>query len=135
MPTLYTDGALIIGDAAMLVNNVHFEGTNFAMLSGRKAGETALVALNKKDYSSKQLSLYKEKLANSFILKDLKTYKNVVRILSTRSSSFMGYYPQKINEFFNLFTTVDNLPKKPKFQKFAKFNKFAIEIKLIIVYN
>ena len=57
---------------------------------------------------------------NSFILKDLKTYKDVVKILSTRSSSFMGYYPQKINEFFDIFTTADGLSKKEKFQNFTK---------------
>lgn len=120
LPALYTDGAMVAGDAAMLVNNVHFEGTNFAMLSGKFAGETALEALEKNDFSSNQLCLYKKKLKNSFILKDLKTYKDVVKTLTGRSSSFMGYYPQKINEFFRIFTCTDGHPKKEKFQKFAK---------------
>ncbi len=120
IPTLYTNGAMVIGDAAMLVNNVHFEGTNFAMISGKLAAETALDAFENNDFSSNQLCLYKKKLLNSFILKDLKTYKDVVKILTQRSSSFMGYYPQKINEFFNIFTTADGQPKKTKFRNFAK---------------
>lgn len=120
MPSLYTDGAMVVGDAAMLVNNVHFEGTNFAMYSGKFAAETALDALEKGDCSSNQLCLYKKKLLNSFVLKDLKTYKDVVKTLTGRSSSFMGYYPQKINEFFGIFTCADGNPKKEKFQKFAK---------------
>ena len=119
LPVLYTNGAMIAGDAAMLVNNVHFEGTNFAMLSGKYAGETALDAIEKNDFSSNQLCLYKKKLLNSFILKDLKTYKDVVKILTARSSSFMGYYPDRINEFFNIFTTADGCPKKSKFRKFV----------------
>lgn len=120
IPKLYTDGALIVGDAAMLVNNVHFEGTNFAMISGKFAGETALDAIEHEDYSANQLCLYKKKLLNSFILKDLFTYKDVVKTLSGRTGSFLGYYPQKVNEFFEIFTCADGLPKKAKFQKFTK---------------
>ena len=120
LPVLYTDGAMVAGDAAMLVNNVHFEGTNFAMISGKMAGETALAAFEENDFSANMLCLYKKKLLNSFILKDLKTYKDVVKILTKRSSSFMGYYPEKINEFFGIFTCADGLEKKSKFQNFAK---------------
>ena len=124
MPVLYTDGAMVAGDAAMLVNNVHFEGTNFAMISGKYAGETALEAFEKNDFSANHLCLYKKKLLNSFILKDLIAYKDVVPTLTGRSSSFLGYYPEKVNEFFRIFTTTDGQPKKEKFQKFAK-NFFA----------
>lgn len=120
IPKLYTDGAMIVGDAAMLVNNVHFEGTNFAMISGKFAGETALEAIEKNDFSSNQLCLYKKKLENSFIIKDLRTYKDVIKTLSTRTNSFLGYYPQKVNEFFEIFTTADGVEKKGKFQKFTK---------------
>lgn len=120
LPKLYTNGAMIVGDAAGLVNNVHFEGTNLAMLSGKFAGETALQAIDKKDFSSNQLCLYKKKLLNSFILKDLKTYRNIVGTLATRTNSFLNYYPQKINEFFSIFTKADGIEKKCKFQKFTK---------------
>jgi hypothetical protein len=53
-------------------------------------------------------------------LKDLKTYKNVISDLSKRTDSFLGYYPDKVNEFFEIFTTADGKPKKIKFQKFTK---------------
>ena len=120
IPKLYTNGALVVGDAAMLVNNVHFEGTNFAMISGKFAGETALDAIERQDFSENQLCLYKKKLENSFILKDLRTYKDVVRILTGRTASFLGYYPEKVNEFFGIFTCADGVAKKGKFQKFTK---------------
>ena len=120
LPKLYTNGAMIAGDAAGLVNNIHFEGTNLAMISGKMAGETALEAIEKGDFSSNQLCLYKKKLENSFILKDMKTYKDTVKILSSRTSSFLTYYPAKINEFFEIFTCTDGIEKKGKFQKFTK---------------
>ena len=118
LPVLYTDGAMVTGDAAMLVNNVHFEGTNFAMISGKFAGETALEAFEKSDFTKNQLCLYRKKLENSFILKDLRTYKDVVKTITNRANS-IGYYTQKVNEFFEIFTTADGLEKKSKFQKFA----------------
>lgn len=119
MPELFADGVMIVGDAAMLVNNVHFEGTNFAMISGKFAGETALEALEKNDFSSNILCLYKKKLDNSFVLKDLRTYKDVVKIITGRACS-IGYYSKKLNEFLEIFTTADGVEKKGKFQKFAK---------------
>ncbi len=120
LPKLYTNGAMIVGDAAMLVNNVHFEGTNFAMISGKFAGETALEAIEHGDFSENRLCLYEKKLQNSFILKDLKTYKDVVDTLSERTNSFLGYYPRKVNEFFEIFTTADGQIKKEKFVNFTK---------------
>ena len=120
LPKLYTDGAMVVGDAAGLVNNVHFEGTNLAMFSGKFAGETALDALEHDDCSANRLCLYKKKLLNSFVLKDLKTYQNTVSTLATRTNSFLHYYPQKINEFFEIFTTADGIEKKGKFQNFTK---------------
>src|SRR5574344_656255 len=128
LPKLYTNGAMVVGDAAMLVNNVHFEGTNFAMISGKFAGETALEALQNNDFTENMLCLYSKKLANSFILKDLKTYKDVIRLLSSRTNSFLGYYPKKVNEFFGIFTTAHGVEKKSKFQKFTKdfFRKRSI---------
>jgi len=118
MPTLYKDGVMIVGDAAMLVNNVHWEGTNLAMMSGKFAAETALQAYDKEDYSANMLSLYQKKLEESFVLKDLKSYKNVMGFLEDNSKVFLGFYPSKINEFMNQFTAVDGVPKKTKYRQF-----------------
>lgn len=120
LPKLYTDGALVVGDSAMLVNNVHWEGTNLAMISGKFAGETAIEALNKNDFSSNMLSLYQKKLENSFVIKDLKSYKNIMDIVHHRAESFLGYYPKKISGFFKMFTSVDSIPKRDKYHKFIK---------------
>jgi electron transfer flavoprotein-quinone oxidoreductase len=120
IPKLYTDGVLVVGDSAMLVNNVHWEGTNLAMLSGKFAGETAVEALNKDDFSANTLALYQKKLENSFIMKDLKSYKNIMGIVHERAKSYLEYYPRKITEFFKMFTSVDSIPKKDKYWNFIK---------------
>lgn len=120
IPKLYGNGVMIVGDAAMLVNNVHFEGTNIAMFSGKFAGETALEALEKNDFSSNMLCLYEKKLKNSFVLKDLKTYRNVIDTVSERTDSFLGFYPAKINEFFEIFTNANGMEKKSRYVKFTK---------------
>ncbi len=112
------DGLMITGDAASLVNNVHWEGTNLAMLSGKFAGLTALEALKKGDFSKKSLLSYKKMLDESFVMKDLKTYRNVVETIEKNADSFLGFYPEKINEFMQTFTTTDSIPKKEKYRKF-----------------
>lgn len=120
IPKLYGNGILVTGDSAMLVNNLHWEGTNLAMYSGKFAGETALVALEKCDFSANTLSLYQKKLEASFVLKDLKTYKNLMSIISLRAGSFLSYWPHKICGFFKMFTSVDNIPKRRKFRDYIK---------------
>lgn len=120
IPKLYSHGVMIVGDSAMLVNNLHWEGTNLAMISGKLAGETAVVAINKNDFSANTLSLYQKKLENSFIIKDLKSYKDVMDIVHNRVESFLGYYPKKIAGFFRMFTSVDSIPKRQKFRGFVK---------------
>ena len=118
IPTLSGAGVMIVGDAAMLVNNMHWEGTNLAMISGKLAGETAVTALNKGDFSEKMLLKYPEALEKSFIMKDLHAYRNLMDEAHNRSESFMGYYLKEVNGFFNMFTTVDSIPKRQKFRKF-----------------
>ncbi len=118
LPKLYSHGVLVVGDSAMLVNNIHWEGTNLAMISGKLAGETAIIALDKNDFSANTLALYQKKLEKSFIIKDLKTYKNVMDIVHDRAKSFLGYYPNKIADFFNMFTAVDSIPKREKYHRF-----------------
>ena len=120
IPQLCDNGVMIIGDAAMLVNNLHWEGTNLAMISGKLCAETIIEAFNKKNFSKKTLALYEKKLKQSFIMKDLKTYKDLMSIAHQRKKAFMGYYLKKINSFFEMFTSVNSVPKKEGYHKFIK---------------
>lgn len=120
VPLLFGAGVMVCGDAAMFVNNMHWEGTNLAMISGKLAGETAVIALGKQDFSETALSHYQEELENSFIIKDLRTYQDLMGGIQERVEEFLGYYPKKINSFFEMFTSVDSIPKREKYHKFIK---------------
>ena len=120
VPQLYANGVMIVGDAGMLVDNLHWEGTNLAMISGKLAGETAILAIQKEDYTEEILVRYQEKLEDSFVLKDLKAYRNLMDAAHDRSKSYFDYYFRKINEFFEMFVSVDSIPKRKKYWTFFK---------------
>lgn len=118
IPKLTANGVIIAGDAAGFVNGVHFEGTNFALISGKLAGETALIALENNDYSQMTLSLYRKKLEKSFILKDLYSYRNVIEKLYSRSNSLSVYYPKKMKELFEIITSANCISKSKQIKKY-----------------
>jgi len=104
---IYTDGMLVVGDAAMLVNAVNWEGTNLAMTSGIIAGETVIEAKKKNDFSSKTLKRYRERLEESFVLKDLKKYRGIPEFFSS-NPDFFTVYPEALNELFYMWHVVDD---------------------------
>ena len=118
MPKLTGNGVIIAGDAAGFVNSIHFEGTNYALISGKLAGKTAVNALNNNNYSQCYLSLYKKELDKSFILKDLYTYRNILNRLYDRRGSLMNYYPKKMKEFFDIITSANCKSKSVQFKNY-----------------
>jgi len=119
MPTLYTDGALIAGDAAMMVNGLHREGSNLAITAGRLAGETVIEAKAKGDFSAHTLSAYREKLQRSFVLKDLQKYQHLPEFID-RHSDLLGIYPGLVNGAVHEMLTVDGMSKREKQKKIWK---------------
>lgn len=83
VPQVYTGGMMLAGDAAGLcyTNGINLEGINMAMTSGVLAAETAMKAIEIGDYSARTLSLYKKKLDESFIIKDMKTFQGAVGMM------------------------------------------------------
>jgi len=83
VPQLFTDGMMLAGDAAGLcyTNGLNLEGINLAMTSGTLAAETTIESLKTGDFSAKTLSLYKKKLDASFVMKDMKTFKNATGMM------------------------------------------------------
>ena len=118
MPRLYDNGVMVVGDAAMLVNNMHWEGTNLALISGKIAGETAIKALNKGVFDKKILSEYRKNLEKTFVLKDLRTYRNLMDVMHDKRTIFMDVYFRKINAFFEMFTSVNGIPKRKLYRTF-----------------
>lgn len=111
MPKLYTDGVMVAGDAASMVNALHWEGTNMAIIAGKIAGETALAAHKRKDFSANSLSAYRKGLDECFILKDLHQYRNLSHFLNTHPD-FMDVYPNFVNDALGMFLNGFGKPKK-----------------------
>jgi len=113
IPKLYTDGLMVIGDAAGLVNAMHREGSNLAMLSGKFAAETVLEARSEKDFSARMMSRYEKRLMESVIGADLKKYRRAPRFFES-SPHLFSLYPQLLNDAAAEFITVDGVPKRQK---------------------
>ncbi len=111
MPRVYTGGMMVAGDAAGLcyTNGINLEGINLAMASGVLAAETAIEAIEASDYTARMLSLYKKKLDSSFIIKDMKTFKNSVSMM--HMDRLYDAYPQLLAGIFENMYRVDGKPR------------------------
>lgn len=119
IPELVKDGLLVVGDAAGLVNGYHREGSNMAMTSGRFAGETVIEAKARGDFSARTLSLYRQKLADSFIFKDLHKYRHAGTFFE-ENRQFFTMYPRLLGEAAHELITVDGVPKKEKQRRIVR---------------
>jgi electron transfer flavoprotein-quinone oxidoreductase len=115
IPQLYGDGWVVVGDAAQLNNAIHREGSNLAMTSGRLAGEAIFQVKSRRDpMTAANLSLYKNKIDDSFVMRDLKKYKDMPALLHTQSQNFFLTYPQLVSKAMQNFVRVDGTPKVEK---------------------
>src|ERR1035437_1230657 len=111
---LVADNVMVAGDAAGLVNaSLFHEGTNLAMESGRLAGEVAVEAKNKNDFSKAALAVYQTRLFDSFVIKDLKKFRKLPKTLE-RNPQLFEKYPRIMEAFVRDMFTVDGEPKNKK---------------------
>ncbi|UCF60918.1 MAG: FAD-dependent oxidoreductase [Anaerolineaceae bacterium] len=84
LPRLFTDGMLIVGDAAGFTLNlgVTVRGMDLALVSGVLAARALLRARERADFSSASLSYYETLIKESFIWEDLKTFQHMPDFLS-----------------------------------------------------
>jgi electron transfer flavoprotein-quinone oxidoreductase len=94
---LYTDGFLVTGDAAGLALNIGYalEGMNFAIASGIAAAKTIQRAKQRENYTKKTLKYYQNLMKQSFVLKNMQTFRNAPAIVS--NPRLMKTYPDFIN--------------------------------------
>jgi electron transfer flavoprotein-quinone oxidoreductase len=111
LPRPYTGGLLLAGDAAGLcyTNGINLEGINLAMTSGVLAAATALEALESGDFSARALSNYKKKLENSFVLKDMKKFRNAAGMM--RLERLFQTYPRVLSGVMEKMYRVDGVPR------------------------
>jgi electron transfer flavoprotein-quinone oxidoreductase len=108
----FTHGILAAGDAAGFTLNTGFQirGIDFALASGTAAAETVLEAHRKGDFSLKAMAAYEERLKDSYILKDLKTFRSMEAGMKNRA--LYAVYPKVIGgTFADLFQSTGE-PKK-----------------------
>src|SRR5256714_12023060 len=119
IPKVYGPGYLVCGDAAMLSNPVHREGSNLAMESGRFAGETVIHAKELGDFSERRLAEYRGKLDHSWVMADLKKYDKAVPLLE-HNPQILTREPKVGDRALDEFFRVDGTSKWDKQAKIFK---------------
>ncbi len=121
IPKLYGDGWVVVGDAAQFNNAIHREGSNLAMTTGRLAAEAIFhIRSRKEPMSATNLSRYKELVDASFVMKDLKKYKDMPQLLHMQAKTFFMSYPQLMSKAAQNYLRVDGTPKLDKEKATAK---------------
>ena len=115
MPEIYGDGWLIVGDAGQFVNSVHREGSNMAMTTGMAAGQTvAQLKQDGKAFTRANLAAYRQTLDQTYVIKDLKKYKNMPGFIHRNSKTFLGVYPKLFTKAAHNWFRVDGVDKRTK---------------------
>jgi electron transfer flavoprotein-quinone oxidoreductase len=112
IPKLYGDGILVVGDAAGFALNMGIivRGMDLAIASGAIAAEAIKSAKQRGDYSSTSLSTYEAMLRDSFVLKDLHTFRNVWKVLN--NPRLFEKYPGIITALLKDLMWVGSDPKQ-----------------------
>jgi electron transfer flavoprotein-quinone oxidoreductase len=104
---------------------------NLAITSGLFAGETVADALGKGDCSAKHLAPYEDRLKESFVLKDMKTFKKTVDLM--HNDRLFSAYPKLIGAIMEQLYRSDGKPRK----KFGRLGwdavKEALPVKQVIL--
>lgn len=110
---LVADGLLIVGDAAGLVLNTGYtvRGMDFAIASGEAAAQAVIAAKQKGDFSKNGLHLYRTKLEDSFVMKDLRTYSKAPQFMENHR--IFETYPKMVEDMVLQLFQIDGTPAKP----------------------
>ena len=114
IPRIHGDGWMMVGDAGMFVNSAHREGSNLAMTTGRLAAQTVVELRQEgKAFTTANLTRYRAKLEDSFVMKDLKKYRDMPAVLEN-NPQFFTQYPELINRAAHTMLLVNGADKKSK---------------------
>ena len=112
MPHLYTDGMLVVGDAAGLTvnNGLAVRGMDLAIGSGIAAAEAILEIKPKGDFSAQALSAYQKRLEDSFVMKDMRLYANATHFME--NARLYEAYPQMLTGLMTDLFRQESQPKE-----------------------
>jgi len=120
IPELVGDGILVAGDAAAFCNatGLNLEGINLASQSGVIAGEAVIAAHQNNDFSKRGLSVYKKLLEESYVIKDLKLFRNAPHML--HNNRIYQEYPELMCDFMENIYRINGTPKNNVTKLFLK---------------
>ncbi|MHB1435009.1 MAG: FAD-dependent oxidoreductase [Thermoplasmata archaeon] len=107
LPPLTGPGYLVVGSAAGLFLNTGFtlRGMDFALESGRIAGQVAADAALAKDPAPARLDRYVARLEESFVLRELRAHRGYPKVFANRR--LYRAYPEAINALLHDLYFVD----------------------------
>ena len=107
VPPLHGDGYLLAGSAGQMFLNagLTLRGMDFALESGRVAGEVAAQASRAHDGSAGFLARYRQRLEASFVLRDLETHRDYPRVFA--NPRLYGLYPEMLGSLLHRAYFVD----------------------------
>lgn len=99
--SLVRDGLVVVGDAAGFVLNsgLTFRGMDFAVESGRLAGQAVAEAKKAGNFTAQALASYEAALEESFVLRDLKRFKHAHKV--TGNPRMFTTYPEMVMELLH----------------------------------
>jgi len=120
---------LLVGDAAGFCLNlgVTVRGMEYAIASGLFAAEAIKHAKEKDDFSEKTLGKYTRLLDDSFVMKDMKTFRHAHEVLA--NPRIYGEYPETAARVLEgLFTVPDGAKKKLWKTAFPEIRKLLVSL-------
>ncbi|ACL18380.1 electron transfer flavoprotein-quinone oxidoreductase [Desulfitobacterium sp. LBE] len=113
VPKIIGHGVLVVGDAAGFCINLGYavRGMDFAVGSAECAAKAVLKAKEAQDFSESSLQCYQLFLDESFVMKDLKQYRNFPHFLEETPRIFDGYPRLAADIMKDLFVVTDNPPQ------------------------
>lgn len=109
---LHRDGMLVVGDAAGLSQNlgITVRGMDFALASGGMAAQAILHAREQRDFSARTLAHYERTLRQSFVIRDLETFRRLPAFLE--NPRLFGIYPQVATGLLEQLFWIGRHPKE-----------------------
>lgn len=111
--SLARDGLVMAGDAAGFVLNsgLTFRGMDFAVESGRLAGEAVVEAKAAGSFAEDQLASYQRALEDSFVMRDLRRFRNAPQVLG--NPRMFDTYPKMVMDILHGLYDIKGEQERP----------------------
>lgn len=118
MPRIIGNGVMVVGDGAGLCINLGYaiRGMDFAIASAECAAKAVLDAKQNDDFSAAGLQNYQKYMEESFVLPDMKLYRQFPHFLEGTPRIFDAYPKMAVDMLTDMFV-MDGKPARPLMKK------------------